>query len=274
MIYLLYNIFSNKGKCYKTCLKLEKKIKKKGHECEVVSIVDIASNIDEFVNRLTEDDIVYIIGGDGTIHNIINSYDLKKVPSRLFYCQGGSGNDFSRNRKNKKFFEVTSELKNLPYFDIEGRKREYFVNGVGLGIDADVCSMVAKDKMSYLKATLKCLNSFKPYSLDLNVDGKKMHFDDVCFFVVMNGKYFGGGMKIAPHADRYDGLLDLLIITKKNPKSLIPILPSVFIGKHVYFKKIVSEYKCKQVHAVLSRKQNLQSDGEVIFDIKEISVSI
>ncbi len=275
MIYLLYNPLSKQGKCYKACLKLEKKLKKKSEDkIMVISLIDLINNADFFVSQIKEDDRVYIVGGDGTLHHIINYYDLSNTNFKLFYSQGGSGNDFCRGRKKKKLFEITDEIKNLPKYIVEGQDQKQFVNGVGLGIDADICVVKDKDKSSYVKATLKCLRTYKPYSIDLDVDGKKLHYDNVCFFTVMNGKYMGGGMKMAPKANRYDDHLDLVVITIKKPRRLIALFPTVFLGIHPLFKKIVHIMPCKLVKANLSCSQNLQSDGEVTPNVQSVTISI
>ena len=57
----------------------------------------------------------------------------------------------------------------------------------------------------------------------------RKEFDNVFFFVVMNGKYIGGGMKIAPKALRSDDHLDVVIIQAKSFKQILPIFPLVFL---------------------------------------------
>lgn len=42
----------------------------------------------------------------------------------------------------------------------------------------------------------------------------------------MNGKYIGGGMKIAPHAVRGDDHLDVYVITSKSKSALLRIFNS------------------------------------------------
>ncbi len=272
MKYLLYNPLSNKGKCYKASCKLHKKFIKKGYQVQLLSLIDISHDINLFVSKLNETDEVYIIGGDGTLHHVINSFPLGTLPCKIYYYSAGHGNDFAREHK-EKIIDLTEQIKNLPSFKITNGQEIKFINGVGLGVDADVCKVVKDEKKTYISGALTCLKKYRPYSIDLNIDGKLQHFDNVYFFVVMYGKYIGGGMKIAPHAKRDDEYLDLIVITSKGYKRLLPLFPFVFLGWHTLSKKHVHEYKCKSVFAKLSRNQNLQSDGEVISDISEIEVS-
>ncbi|HBD05915.1 MAG TPA: hypothetical protein DCY93_00700 [Firmicutes bacterium] len=271
MKYLLYNPLSNNGKCRKAADKLNKKFNKKGHKTQLLSLIDISSDINSFVNKLETSDEIYVIGGDGTLHHVINSFPLDTLPCKVYYYSAGHGNDFAREYK-EKIINLSEKASRLPYFKIPTGQVVKFINGVGLGVDADVCKVVKDEQKSYISAALTCLKRYQPYSIDINIDGIEHHFDNVFFFVVMNGKYIGGGMKIAPHAKRDDDHLDLLVITSKNYKRLLPLFPFVFLGWHTKSKKHAHEFKCKKVFAKLSRNQNLQSDGEVISDISEIEV--
>jgi len=271
MKYLLYNPLSNNGKCHKAACKLNKKFNKEKHETKLLSLIDISTDIDSFVKKLETNDEIYVIGGDGTLHHVINSFPLDSLPCKVYYYSAGHGNDFAREFK-EKIINLSENSNRLPYFKTSTGQIVKFINGVGLGVDADVCKVVKDEQKTYISAALTCLKKYQPYSIDLDIDGEKHHFDNVFFFVVMNGKYIGGGMKIAPHAQRNDDHLDLLVITSKNYKRLLPLFPLVFLGWHTASKKHAHEFKCQKVLAKLSRNQNLQSDGEVISDISEIEV--
>ena len=58
-----------------------------------------------------------------------------------------------------------------------------------------------KNKLSYFINTFKAISQFKPTNMDVTVDGKIYHFSKTFFVAVQNGRYFGGGMKVAPNAD-------------------------------------------------------------------------
>lgn len=90
-----------------------------------------------------------------------------------------------------------------------------------MGIDAAVCDAVNLHKDgSYFKTAVNIFKTFKPYVLKIIVDGKEYIYNDVFFFVAMNGKYIGGGMKIAPEANRNDDILEIYIIKAKSYKKL------------------------------------------------------
>jgi len=50
---------------------------------------------------------------------------------------------------------------------------------------------------------------------------------------VANGRWFGGGMHIAPEARLDDGLLDIVLLRDHPKAKLISKLPSLYSGRHL-----------------------------------------
>ena len=168
MIYYLYNPLSKGGKGEFVSRKQAKKHERKGEKTECFSLLDIREDISVFLKRLTAEDTVVICGGDGTLHQIINSVNMEEIPCKLYFYKAGSGNDYARGHKGNPF-EISKEIKDLPYFNVNGEERKFrFMNGVGIGIDADICYSVNlhNKEESYLKTTIKALKNYKPFSLD------------------------------------------------------------------------------------------------------------
>lgn len=272
MRYLLYNPLAKGGNMQKHIIKIVKKYDKKGIEITPISVLDLENYNEELLKHVKETDEIEIIGGDGTVHQLIQKIDFSSLPCDVYMNRAGSGNDFARGHKGKTF-NISSEIKDLPYFIANGKKYS-FINGVGIGIDAEVCDEVNKNKKkeSYYKTALRAFKKFKPYHLDIEIDGEKKSFDNVFFFVCMNGKYIGGGMKIAPHAVRGDDHLDLYVITAKNYHQLIRMFPLVFLGLHTILKKYVTFFKCKNVIVRTDSYDTLQTDGEVIHKVRELEI--
>ena len=82
----------------------------------------------------------------------------------------------------KKMFEITHLVNDLPLLTINNEKEYVFLNGAGIGVDSLVCyeqeqAMKKFEKTSYFKVALKVIKNFKPYTLDLTVDGKHQRFE-------------------------------------------------------------------------------------------------
>lgn len=268
MYYVLYNPKSGGFKT-KRLLKLEKYLKKKGLEYKLLNYLEI--KLEQIIENTKADDFLVIAGGDGTINHYLSEESRDRLKARVLLYKAGSGNDFAREHKGF-LVDITSELQNAPYYILDNEKH-YFINGVGMGIDAAVCDAVNKNSDgSYFKTAVNIFKSFKSYSLKISVDGKEYNYDNVFFFVAMNGKYIGGGMKVAPEAKRDDGIFEIYIIKAKSYKRIIPIFPLIYLGLHKIARKNVIHLRGRSIRVSLSDKYLMQADGEVTAGLNELEI--
>ncbi len=274
MVYLFYNPKSNAGKTEKEIHILEKKLNKRGYSTIKINLIETV-DVNEIIAGILPDDLLFIAGGDGTINWVLNNHILDGLNNKIYVYRSGRGNDYSRNFK-KKVFLLENGLANFPQIKYN-ETAQNFINGVGMGIDAVTCNIqhdnfLAGRKVSYFSVACKAFQTFKPYSLDVIVDGKSLHFDNVWFFVIQNGKYIGGGMKISPKSIVNDGKLELVVIHSMKLNKLLRVFPSIFIGKHTIFKKNVTILEGKEFKCVPYGTEILQIDGEIRKNIKTIEV--
>ena len=278
MYYILYNEKSNKGKPVKIAAKLLKKYNKKRIDAEVISIISLIDKEKEFSSNLKNDDVLIIIGGDGTFHQFFNKVYPLSFNCKVYALSYGRGNDFARDYKKHKIFEITHLFNNLPVATINDNEKYLFVNGVGMGVDSGVCNLQLQNaknniKQSYFKVALKVFKTFKPYKLDIKIDGNDYHFDNVWFFVCNNGKYFGGGMKVTPKAVREDDVLDICVVHSIKRWRLLLIFPTIFVGLHNFFGgKNITNIRGKQVEAKPDGCNIMQRDGEVSYNVNKLSI--
>lgn len=276
MHYFIYNPKSNKGKALKRIEKIYKKLSKK-YITYKINLLEISGKEESFVLQCNENDILVLCGGDGTINRFVNGVKNIDFKCKIYLYKCGTGNDFAREFK-RKYFDITDYIKNLPDVIVNGNELYKSVNGVGIGIDAAVCRSkqqykFAEVKKSYFKISLECVKTFRPYSLEVEVDGEKRIYNDVWFFVCNNGRYMGGGMKVVPKASRLDDELDVCIVHSVSKFKLVCIFPLIYLGWHVLFKKYVDYFKCKTFKARAIGCNIMQNDGEVLEYVENVSVS-
>lgn len=279
MFYILYNPLSSNGKSVELIKDVEKVLLDKNEEFKSVDLVRVSKNIPGFVRKIKPDDKFIILGGDGTLHRFAN--EIKNIPNQneIFLYKGGTGNDFSREFKKQQLINISTYIRNLPKYLIDGEEM-VFLNSCGFGIDGAVCAAVndsqtKKSGLEYAKKLLKLLKNFPRYDLDVEVDGVRHTYKNVWLAAVCNGQYFGGGMKISPISDRTDDVLELYVIHTLGFAKLLCVFPSIFIGKHMWFKKHgVSLLKGRKFKLTSSQPLPFQSDGEVVLDVKEFSIEI
>ncbi len=275
MYYLLYNPKSSKGNSLKKVNKYYKKNSKK-YDCYKINLLEIVQKEKIFLKQCTEEDTIILFGGDGTLDQFLNHIAGEEIPCKFFFYSCGSGNDFAREFKGK-CFEITKEIQDLPKVKVNGKEEYVFINGTGMGIDAVVCRSKSQYKFSevrkgYFSIALSALKTFRPYSLDVEIDGECRHYDNVWFFVCNHGKYMGGGMKVAPKAVRKDEFLDVCIVHSISFRKIILIFPLIYLGWHTLFKRYVEIIKCKKFRAIPDGNNILQRDGEIIDYVREMEV--
>lgn len=188
---------------------------------------------------------VVAVGGDGTLHEVVNGLiGLERAPAvGVIPC--GTGNDFARSaglpRAPRRALEVCKSgyTRRVDVGTINGRA---FINVAGFGFDAAVAKEVASrpgggtGAIPYLMAVLRLVRTYRPKEMTITVDGRAFR-TPLLFGAVGNGSTYGGGMKICPRAAVDDGLFDLCLAHDLKPVETLANLAGVFFGAHVRHPK-------------------------------------
>ena len=229
-----------------------------------------------FFNEVKDD--IIICGGDGTLSYFLNKIRGLNYKNHLYFYPTGSGNDFCSdiNESGEKPFLLDPYLKKLATLKINNKEYVVF-NGAGAGIDGYTCSegerlrKKGKKTINYTLIGLKgLLYDFKLLDLDLEIDGKSYHFKHVWFSPVMLGRFFGGGMMVAPTQSRLkDKTLSIVVATSKFRLPVLLLFPKIFSGKHLKNKHIIKVFHGNHIKIHLSSPAPLQYDGEVLENITD-----
>lgn len=274
---ILYNPLSRNGKSKETVLTLQKNLLDLGKEVSVKNIFEIAS-IKSFIESVHIDDRVIIVGGDGTLHHLVNQIRGYKIKQPIYVSKAGTGNDFIRSLKiNEEIIDITPYIQDLPKVLVND-KESLFLNGTGIGVDAYVCHLVnsspkKKTAFNYFKTALKAFLTYKPSSAVVTVDGVSVSYKKVWFVLAANSIYMGGGMKFSPSSVRDDDLLELLVIHKIPRILLFVIFPTIYFGKHIIFKRYVKVLQGKKIKVEYGKTAFLQMDGESVSDVKVMEIT-
>lgn len=274
---ILVNPLSNNGKTVNESIKLQKKLKKKNITADIRSLLEI-KEVEKFLDHYHEEDYIYIVGGDGTLHRIANSIQGLEIRPKVFLYRSGTGNDFYRSLKQKgKLVDIKKYLFNLPKVKVNHNKAIYFLNGVGVGLDGMVCYEVnrltkPKNRFNYMRLAFKSFIKSKKFEVDITIDGVNYNIPNAWFISVMNAPYFGGGMKVAPKAHRENKELEIIVV-KKAPKIILTLIfPTIYFGWHTIFKSFVKFYKGNDIKVTLKEGQYMQVDGEDEYPVIEYEV--
>ncbi len=269
MKYYLNNPLSNNGK---------------GVEIPGADLIDATkTDYPSFFSALKPEDEVVLIGGDGTINYLINHIDASALKNKLYYFPNGSGNDFLNdiNEQSGKEILLNPYLEKLPVATINGKEYK-FINNMGFGIDGYVAegSDIARarhpdKKLNYTAIALKgLLYDFKPYHVELEVDGVKHEYDDVWLAPSMYGRFYGGGMMAAPGQDRFSGHLTVVICTCRSRLRMLSRFPKVFTGEHVKYTDMIKIFTGNDVRVRFSSPCAAMLDGETYLNVTEYSARL
>lgn len=224
-----------------------------------------------------------LCGGDGTINRFINDCEGMDIPCDVLYFAVGSGNDFLHDLGKKKGdapFSIKKYLSGLPTVTVKG-KTYRFLNGIGYGIDGYCCEVGDKlretsDKpVNYAGIAIKgLLFHYHPTNAVVTVDGVKHEFKKVWLAPTMNGRFYGGGMMVAPQQDRLDPERRVsvsLMFGSGKLKTLI-VFPSIFKGEHIKHDEMCRVLSGHEIRVAFDRPTALQIDGETILDVSEYTV--
>ncbi|TPR54304.1 diacylglycerol kinase family protein [Metamycoplasma neophronis] len=276
MLYIFYNSFSKSGSNQRKMYKIVSEAVKVFMQPSL-KVIDLVKITDPavLINDMSENDIVLLIGGDGTLTHVANEIAKYDIKPKIYAYRAGTGNDFLRDLFTikeceiikKRFYYISPFIKNLPTVKVNEEKMK-FLNGAGFGIDAYIAKYVNEEKKrtghaSFLKTAYNAFKTFKTYDkLKIIADGHEYIFENVWVISIMNGKYYGGGMKIAPNANREGDYLSITIIHNISKYHLPLLFLSVYSGKHIIYKKYVKQIFAKNIKIECPQIELSQIDGE------------
>ncbi|HEX7117654.1 MAG TPA: diacylglycerol kinase family protein [Longimicrobiales bacterium] len=224
--------------------------------------------------------IVVAAGGDGTIHEVANGLlqargDGAAPRPALGIVPIGTGNDFVKavlgGIDRGPAYDALA-ARHVRDFDV-GRAEweggtEYFVNGVGTGIDVEVVRQMRRlprlhGVFSYLVALVRALAKFDAIPLRIRVDDETTE-RKVMIIAVANGHCLGGGFYVCPDARPDDGLLDVCIVDELNLLGVARVLPRILRGTHGRMPNVkLDRAEAVEIAAIGAAPLFFQLDGEL-----------
>jgi len=277
--FILYNPLSGSGRGENLARKLDSILL--GCELIYINMLEI-KDFGTFFSQITEEDEVYICGGDGTLNNFVNQTQDITYKNKIYYFATGSGNDFLRDLGKEKGlspFCINKYLENLPIVTVNDKDYRFF-NGVGFGIDG-FCCQIAEDlreknkKINYTAIVLKgFMRSYNPTNAKVWIDGKEFSYNKIWLAPTMKGRSYGGGLRLCPVQDRMnpDGSVTFMAVHNAGRLKILTKFPSIYKGTHLKLKDIVAYHSGHDITVEFERPSPFQIDGELIRNVKKYRV--
>ncbi len=188
-------------------------------------------------------DLVVAVGGDGTMHEVVNGLVDGHHQTPLAIYPGGTINDFARilqiPREIEDYKAMIRQFK-VKAVDVGKANDRYFFNVVAGGMMTDIAYRTPSESKTmfgqlayFINATLDLPNQLVR-SIPVLIESDECTMEsDILVFLVANTSSVAGFPCIAPQASYDDGLLDVLVVHKQNLLELLPILAMLNNGEHV-----------------------------------------
>jgi len=224
-IVFLANPISGGAKKDVALKQIDAAFKKTGISFEILPTV-ASGDYDFLKAKIHEEHItdIVIIGGDGSVNQVVQSLHTEKV--RFGIIPYGSGNGFAfaagipKNVRKAMDIIIAGNSSIVDAFKVNN---EFSCMLSGIGFDAkvahDFASKSSRGLITYTQQSI--INFFKaqPYQFEVTVDGFSF-FTEAFFISVANANQFGNNFTIAPKASLNDGMLDVVIVQKMNKAKL------------------------------------------------------
>ncbi|KQL46896.1 hypothetical protein AN963_18585 [Brevibacillus choshinensis] len=222
---------------------------------------------------------IIAVGGDGTVHEVVNGMYQTGKGCLLGHVAAGSGNDFSRghslsNDPIQAIERIMSDKREkvIDLLKINGRLA---VNSVGAGFDGEVAKTTNEasykkwlnrfklGKVAYIWSVIRVLCTYRPCPVTLTVDGKVIPFERAWLITIANIPNYGGGMLICPGAVSDDGFAEICVVSNVGRLGLLRAFPQIFTGAHVNHPKI-RFFRGRQILVETQRPLFVHADGEIV----------
>ncbi len=217
-----------------------------------------------------------VVGGDGTIHEVING--ISGNPDvNLALIPAGTGNDFcggfGGTVESVMDAVVRGETKPTDLMEFDDR---ICVNVGGTGLDVSVLEGVSKGKMkSSLKYTwclIKCVFTYKAQKFKVIADGYE--FDEKALIIAAcNGTRLGGGLPICPVAKVDDKQMEVVIVRDMGTLRLLKAVTRLLRNK-LLTDPLVEHIPCNEVEIIPYEECTIQMDGELYHNVRRLKAKV
>jgi YegS/Rv2252/BmrU family lipid kinase len=149
-----------------------------------------------------------------------------------------------------------------------GERTAHFLNVTSFGVSGLITELVNRatkafgGQVSFLLGTLRGITRYRPEEVRIRVEGELVHDGPLVLGTAANGRFFGGGMHVAPRAEPADGLFDAVVVPGFSRVRLLRELPRIYRGTHLEVPEVsLHRGQCIEAEAAPG-KVWVEIDGE------------
>lgn len=236
--------------------------------------------------------LIIACGGDGTISEVANGILSSGTEAELGIMPSGTGGDF------RKTIGIPARSSDAARILRDGRTRQidvgrvtfltdngehdsrYFLGVASFGMSADVIARVKSGgpewlpakaprwisgRISFGVAMVQAAVKTSATRVIVELDEEPARQLTVANLCIANARFFGGGMKIAPHAKLTDGKFDVISIGDLGAPRILANAPRLYLGAHLGISEVGHTLARKLTARPLYKEQliEFEVDGEL-----------
>ncbi len=237
---------------------------------------------------------VYAVGGDGTIHEVVNAIVGYKNVELAIYA-AGTGNDFVKiyskekdwdnivkNKTGENRFKDFKALINGKVIDIDLSKMTgpsmpepwYSINVINFGFDAIVGAKGNVNKAKGIKnpygpaAIIPAILGGRFNRIIVKADGEQLNKKRLLMSALGQGQWVGGQYHASPKSDNTDGLIDVTLLKCMSlARLMIQFFTPYTKGEHLDNPKLMKKFvyrRAKEIEIIGKKNIDICVDGEIV----------
>jgi YegS/Rv2252/BmrU family lipid kinase len=220
--------------------------------------------------------LVIAVGGDGTVREVASG--LVGTRAELAVVPVGSGNDLLKTlgcragvaescRRARFGRPRLIDVNRVTICDDAGTRELCSANAAGFGFDAAVVTEATKLRWLrglplYAVAVYRAVIDLRCPMARITAGGKTWE-QRILLLAATNGKFYGGGMRIAPDAELDDGMMEVCLIEAVSRFFVMRKLPDLVAGTHVTMRQ-ARMLRLRDVEIEFLEPAPFQLDGDVL----------
>src|SRR3954453_13393568 len=208
--------------------------------------------------------VVIAWGGDGTINEVASV--VAGSGRALGGIPAGSGNGFAPELGLPCDLHAAVDVilrgrdTLIDVGELDGRA---FFNIAGIGVDAVIAERFNNRAMGrrgmgpYVAIGLREAFRYRAARYRIVLDGQEVH-SSALLIAFANGREYGNGIRLAPHARMDDGKLEALVVEDRHPISRL------WCGRHLV---LGTADRASRVFARSIREAAIETDGEILYHV-------
>jgi len=242
-------------------------------------VTDEAGDAKELATLAARDDYerVIVLGGDGTVHEVVNGLMTVETPPVLAVVPLGTGNDLARTLAlpddplGALALVPDGEARALDLIHVSAQDAEprYAINAAAGGFSGQVDEHLTPEMkqtwgpLAFLLGAVNVLPDLQDYATRLAFDDGAAEVMEVFNVIVANGRTVGGGKPVAPVANPEDGLLDVVTIQSGPFTEMTQVAAMLVAGTYLEHEH-VHHRRVQRLHVASAPGMWFNVDGELL----------